>query len=72
MRDPSELTKRLLADAQRYFDALRLIAEDFQSAEELQTDSNVEALGYTEVLQMSYENMQIVAKAAVHGKARPQ
>jgi hypothetical protein len=48
--------------------ALRLISRGYMTPEQLEKDSDEEyGLGYTEALEMAYENIQLTAEQAVHG-----
>ncbi len=56
-----------------YFDALRAIARDYQTPEQLRRSAERDyGLPYEEVLEMAYDNMQATAKRAIHGKRRPK
>lgn len=78
MRDTSSTTKgpikvRLtpLQREQRYYDALRLIARDFQTSERLLRDGDC-GLSGVESLEMAYDNIQEVAEIAIRGMRRPK
>lgn len=59
--------------AQRMFDALKMIANDYQTPFQLKRDSEKEyGISYEEALEMSYENIQNLAKHAVKGMRRPE
>lgn len=60
------------SDEQRYFDALRLIAKDYMTPDQIRRDTDNEGLGYTEYLEMAYENMQNAARNAIFRKRRPK
>jgi hypothetical protein len=53
----------------RLFDALKRIARDFMTPDQIRRDAEKECdgPGYEEYLEMSYENIQETAKRAVHG-----
>lgn len=56
-----------------YFTALRTIAREYMTADELRRKASQEyGLPFEEALEMAYENMQAVAKAAIHGKRAPK
>ncbi len=55
-----------------YFDALRRIARDYDSAEKVMRYADRRyGLDPTEALQMAYENIQNDAANAIRGKRRP-
>ena len=55
-----------------YFDALRAIAREYQTPEQLRRNAEKQyGLPYEEVLEMSYDNMQAMARHAIRGKRRP-
>ena len=56
---------------QRLYDALKRIARDFRTAESILRKPDF-GLDATECLEMSYENIQDVAKNAIRGIKRPE
>lgn len=55
-----------------YYDTLRKIARDFMTPDQLRRAAQKSyGLDYEEALEMAYENIQSLAKAAIHGKRRP-
>lgn len=59
-------------DVQRYYDALESIARKFQTPEQLRRSAKHIGLTPDEHIEMAYENIQGVAKAAIRGKRRPR
>ena len=59
------------SNEQRYFDALKVIAKNYQTSEQLRRRAGQYGLDHVDELEMAYENMQQVAKNAIHGKRRP-
>lgn len=60
-------------DAQRYYDALRRIAHDYASPEELRrTAERRYWLNGDEAIAMAYENVMEEARVAIHRKRRPK
>jgi len=58
---------------QKLYEALRKIAKDFQTAEQVKrTAQRSLGLEPEEALEMAYENMQGVAKSAIKGIRRPK
>jgi hypothetical protein len=55
-----------------YYDALQHIARDYMTPDQLRRCRDAQFLGYTEVLEMAYENIQEDARQAVKGKRRPR
>lgn len=61
-----------MSNEQAYFDALKAISREFQTPAQLRRNAELHyGLPYEEVLEMSYENMQAIAKQAIRGKRRP-
>ena len=60
------------SEAQRYFDALRRIARDFQSSDQLRRRAGQYGLSHKEELEMAYENIQQIAEIAIKGRRRPR
>jgi len=57
---------------QRLYDALRMIARDFQTSSQLKKESETTwGLDASEALEYSYDNMQAIAKSAIKGMKRP-
>lgn len=63
-----EVACKLIDEIRALRTALTLIAEGFQTPEELHGDPNVDALGFEEVISMAYENIQLAAKQALTGE----
>lgn len=61
-----------MSNEQRYYDALKVIAKSYQTAEQLSRNAGQYGLDHLEELEMAYENMQQVAKNAIHGRRRPK
>jgi hypothetical protein len=62
-----------LSDEQRYFDALKTIAKLYMTTEQLARGSLKKfGLDYHEALEMSYDNIQLLANDAIKGKKRPK
>ena len=60
-------------DATKYYDALRHIAKDFMTSDQLRRSAEkLYGLPFDEALEMAYDNMQDIAKRAVAGKRRPK
>jgi hypothetical protein len=58
--------------AQRFYDALKRIAEGYQTPDELREDSEDDfGCDYEDALEMSYENLQFEAANAIEGIERP-
>lgn len=56
-----------------YYDALKLIARDYQTPAQLRRHSEKDyGLSYEEALEMAYENIQSLAQAVIHGRRRPR
>lgn len=61
------------SNEQRYFDALKRIARDYQTPEQLRRSCERDyGLNYEEALIYAYENIQSEAAAAIKGKRRPK
>lgn len=55
-----------------YYDALKRIARDYQTPDQLRRGSEKEyGLDFQEALEYAYENMQNDARLAIKGKRRP-
>lgn len=68
MSEPLEIVTR----EQALYDALRHIAKDFMSTDQLRRAAKKDyGLDYEEALEMAYENMQQVAQEAIQGMKRP-
>lgn len=62
-----------MSDEQRYYDALRTIAKLYMTTEQLQRGSMKKfGLNYNEALEMSYDNIQLLAGDAIKGRKRPR
>lgn len=59
-------------EAQRYYDALKVIARNYQTAEQLRRRAGQYGLNFEEEIAMAYENVQGAAEGAVHGRRRPK
>jgi len=57
---------------QLYYDALKRIAKGFQTSDQLRKHAGQYGCDHLDELEMSYENIQQVAKAAIKGKRRPK
>jgi hypothetical protein len=58
---------------QTYYDALKTIAKDYMTVAEMRKKASREyGLTFEEVLEMAYENLQLVAADAIKGKRRPK
>lgn len=61
------------SNEQRYFDALKRIARDYQNVDQLRRSAERSyGLSYEEVLEMAYENIQHEASITIKGKRRPK
>jgi len=60
-----------VSNARRYYDALRKIAIDYRTVEQLRRDAGQHGCTFEDVIEMSYDNMQEVAKVAIRGRRRP-
>lgn len=60
-----------MSNEQRYFDALKRIAKDFQTSDQLRKHAGQYGCDHVDELEMSYENMQQVARDAIKGRRRP-
>lgn len=62
------MTNKQIENYNRMRHALKMIAKDFGTTEWLQGNSEKEyGLEYEEALEMAYDNIQDVARQAVHG-----
>lgn len=59
-------------DAQRYYDALRVIGRNYQTVERLKRSADGIGLSPAEHVEMAYENLQAEAANAIRGKRRPR
>jgi translation initiation factor 2B subunit (eIF-2B alpha/beta/delta family) len=55
----------------KYYNALKTIARDYQTAAQLRRRAGQYGLDHVEELEMAYENIQEIAKHAIKGKRRP-
>jgi len=55
-----------------YYNALRTIAREYQTVEQLRRHAGQWGCSFEEEIEMAYENIQGVARAAIHGKRRPK
>lgn len=55
----------------RYFTALKTIARDYQTPDQLRRRAGQYGLSHTEELEMAYENIQQIAKIAIKGRRAP-
>ena len=60
-----------LEHQQRMFDTLKRISRDYMTPAQIRRDADNAGLDVEEYLEMSYENIQSEAKAAVKGLRRP-
>jgi hypothetical protein len=60
------------ANEQRYFDTLKKIARGYQTSDQLRRNAGQYGCNHVDELEMSYENIQSEAKAAIKGRRRPQ
>lgn len=60
-----------MSNEQRYYDALRRIARDYQTADQLRRNAGQYGLEHIDELEMAYENIQEEAKLAIKGRRRP-
>ena len=68
----SDAVKAKQSDAQRFYDALKLITR-YQSPERLRATAEKQyGLDFCEALEMAYDNIQTEALAALHRKRRPK
>lgn len=58
-------------NAQRYYDALKRIAREYQTPDQLRRHAGQYGCSFVEELEMSYENIQGVAEHAIKGRRRP-
>ena len=62
-----------MTSEQAYYDALKKIASDYQTSTQLRRNSERQyGLPFEEVIEMAYDNIQGIAKAAIKGKRRPK
>lgn len=61
-----------ITNEQRYYDALKTIARDYMSVEQMERDAKNVGCSVSEYIEMAYENVRSVAKAAIKGKRRPK
>lgn len=57
---------------QKYYDTLRKIAREYQTAEQLRRRAGQYGLGFVEEIELCYENLQDEARRAIRGKRRPK
>ena len=72
MNDYPLRVKIVAGNEQRYYDALKRIALGFQTTDQLRKHAGQYGCNHLDELEMSYENIQEVAKAAIKGKRRPK
>jgi hypothetical protein len=60
-----------MSNEQRYFDALKEIARDYETSAQIRESAGKYRCSHLEELEMSYENMQQVAAMAIKGRKRP-
>jgi hypothetical protein len=60
-----------LSNEQRYFDALKRIAKDFQTSDQIRRYAGQYGCDHIDELEMSYENMQQMARNIIRGQRRP-
>ena len=62
-----------LGKQQEMFDALRKIAREYMTPEELRRSADKDyGVSYEEALEMAYENIQLLARNVTHGMRRPK
>lgn len=62
------MTKKEIANYNRMLKALTSIAKEYMTTKQIRKESERESqLGYTELLEMTYENIQETAKQACKG-----
>lgn len=61
-----------LEQQQRLYDTLKRIARGYMTPTQIRRDSRQAGLDYDEYLEMSYENIQSEAAAAIKGVRRPK
>lgn len=61
-----------MSNEQQYYDALKVIAKSYQTTDQLRRNAGQYGCDHLDELEMAYENMQQVAKNAIHGKRRPK
>jgi hypothetical protein len=59
-------------DERRYYDALRNIAREYQSSDQLRRRAGQYGCSHVEELEMAYENIQALAENTIKGKRRPK
>lgn len=60
------------SNEQVYYDRLKRIARGYMTPQQIRRDADGSGLSYVEYLEMSYENIQTEANAAIKGKRRPK
>lgn len=55
-----------------YYEALRKIAKDYQTSDQLRRRAGQYGCSHIEELEMAYENMQLEAQRAIRGRRRPR
>jgi hypothetical protein len=61
-----------MSNEQRYYDALKRIAKDYQTPDQLRRNCQKQyGLRFEECIEMVYENLQFEAASAIKGKRRP-
>ena len=60
------------SNEQRYYDALKRIARDYQTSDQLRRRAGQYGCDHVEELEMVYENIQGEANAAIKGRRRPK
>lgn len=61
-----------MSNEAKYYDALKAIAREYQTADQLRRRAGQYGLDHVEELEMAYENIQAVAERAIKGKRRPR
>lgn len=62
-----------LGKQQELFDALRKIAREYMTPDELRRSADKDyGVSYEEALESAYENIQLLAKNVTHGMRRPK
>lgn len=61
-----------MSNEQIYFDALKVIAKEYQTTDRLRRRAGQYGCSHIEELEMAYENIQDLAKRAIKGRRRPK
>ena len=66
------MTDATLTNEQRYYDALKSIARDYMTIEQMERDAKNIGCSPSEYVEMAYENIKALAESAIKGKRRPK